>query len=617
MPPTVLLVTAASSPDDPAPLTAAVLREAASAGLPVELAARGDLALAWLKGRLDGDLVEAPAVAIVDVDVVKGWNVCALLKKAAPAIPVLVVSHKFGQEVFAEHRKLETRADGYHRLPAELDALVAALGPCLRSGRDPSEPRTTSRGPRVDAALSRLEQQTLEQDREIERLRQTIEALEVERDAVAENARRQLAQLTASLPSGAPPLPAGADDLPPPPPDSDDLPPPPPFFADEDLLAELDATRAELLARELAWASERAVLQVEAARGRAGDAAAEDEAHRTAETAAEELARASEQLGNLAVQFASAHRERLGLRADKQRLESRVQSLEADGQALAARLGALEAAPREVPPPPLPGSEATGAPLASAVATETSRTSALEASLADRERELAQLHSARRDAEHALGTSRKLMREYASEASRKTEELREATSHVLELEEALEATLGHVAVLEAQIEAMNAAPPPPEPTAVALEAELADLRETLAEVIATQAHELAASRVAAEQELAAARAATEQALASERAAAAQALSKARLEAEQALAAARAEAEQALAAARAEAEQALAATRAEAEKALTAARAEVPAPAASASLPSEAQLAHVREAWAQLVEEFGAVLAPPPPAPPRD
>ncbi len=585
MPPTVLLVTT-SAPDAPTPLAAAVERVASSNGLALEVAPRGDLAIQWLEGRLEGDLASAPAAAIVDVDVVKGWNVCALMKKSAPGIPVLVVSHKFGQEVFAEHQKLETRADAYHRLPSELDALVTALGLAVR--RDQPEPRTTTRAQRADAALSRLEQRSLEQEREIERLRQIIEALEVERDAVAENARRQLAQLAQDVP---PPPPAHDDLLPPPPPpEGDDLPPPPPEPIDEDLLAELEATRAELQARELAWASERAVLQVEAARGREGDEAAEDEARRVAETAAEELARASEQLGNLAVQFAAAHRERLGLRADRQRLEARVALLEDEGGELAERLKRLEAAAREAPPPPPPLSKRKGdaepPPPPGAPSSElTARVTALEAQLAERDKELAQLHSARRDAEHALGTSRKLMREYASEASRKTEELREATAHVLELEEALEAALGHVGVLEAQVEAMSVAPPPPpEPAAVALEAELADLRQTLADAIVAHTHELAAARAAAEQELAAARARGEGDVARAEALAAEAVAQAQAEVAAAVAQA--------AAAQTEAAQAH----------------------ARGPHPAEAQLTHIREAWTQLIEEFGAVLAPPPPPP---
>ncbi len=623
MAPIVLLVTAPAQTDQPSPLVETVEREATRLSLTVALQPRGDVALAWLEGRLDGDLAQAPVAAVVDVDVVKGWNVCALLKKAAPGVPVLVVSHKFGAEVFAEHQKLETRADGYHRLPAELEQLAAALGQAIagaapaEGGRAGSEPRNTSRAQRADAALSRLEQRALEQEREIERLRQTIEALEVERDAVAENARRQLAQRSGDEgaaagrsrpPSGVlpppPPPELGPDDLLPPPPppefppshDDGDAPPlPPEPVHDEDLMAELEATRSELQARELAWASERAVLAVEAARGREGSEAAEDEARRTAESAADELARASEQLGNLAVQFAGAHRERVALRADKLRLEGRVSALEAEVVALIAREGSSPGLAAAGPsassgllatgsaaPPPLPGE---GGPELAA------RLAEVEGRLAERERELEQLHGARRDAEHALATSRKLMREYASEASRKAEELREATAHVLELEEALEAAVGHVGVLEAQVEAMSAAaPPPPEPSAVSLELELAELRQTLAAAIVTHTQELEEARAEGDRKVAAALA----------------------EGDVRLSAAAAEADGKLAAALAEADGKVArltAAHAELEGRLTAAAQEAGEARGRAS--DEAHLAHIRAAWGQLVEEFGAVLGSPP------
>ncbi len=488
---------------------------------------------------------QEPALVVVNVDIAQGWPLCADLKRTHASIPVIVVSFRFGTEVFHNHQKLDTRADAYHRLPEEREGLEISLGYFSshksETGHDeedsaPSRPRPRRTGPHAvpTGIVQRLEATVAEQARALEDARRQIEALEVERDAVAEKNRRQMLELMTVAPA-----PAGAGEA--------------ETAALKERLAALEAEvllssrredenaelRAQLAARaaELERAqsqqeasgseSREALARLEEAKAQAERAlqlaetqlatlrndkaqlaarvaeleeahrralkeagaqvdesleAAREAARREANEAAEQLAQASEQLARLANELTMAHQ--LRTQADKERatLAERVSGLE---QRLAQAQQRAEAA------------ETAWSGL-------NARLEHMQATLASKSGELERLAGEKKTVEEALATSRRLMREYATDAARKAEELKGSSERLKELEAAagtfatakdeLEQALAFekslVASLESDLATARAQPAASPGELEALRAELTSVRaeaEADLELVRTQA----------------------------------------------------------------------------------------------------------------------------------
>jgi len=461
-----------------------------------------DSATLWLESN-------TPELAVLDVDVPKGWNVCTQIKKAFSDVPVIVVSQRFGHEVFVEHQKLETRADAYHTLPQDEEALGMSLSLYATRVPDPHRDKsqsgfrvlsrqrlhsTQSRGigplPGTDL-VSRLEGKSASQAREIEHLRQTIEALEAERDAVRENAHRQAMQLMSLQPGAEPtqdpdvlPLKQRVAQL-----EGEalelqnqlhvasmatkqvvDLKAERKTLADDlnqirlereseqeraearyraskagydGLEAELASLKRTLDSRVAGWAAERLSLQkqVSVLDGIQGDDTllvsvesldldrARDDARDQANEAADQLALASKQLGQLAAELGAAQRERAGLRAESAELEARVKDLT---QRLQRAEGDVAGTPELQNG--LVAAVERAETAERAWSTVNARLEQAMRLLDDRQHDLEHLSVSRKEMDAALATSRKLMREYATDAARKAEELRGAGEKTRALE---------------------------------------------------------------------------------------------------------------------------------------------------------------------------------------
>lgn len=495
----------------------------------------------------------APALVVVNVDIAKGWPLCTLLKRSHSAIPVIVVSFRLGKEVFNNHQKLDTRADAYHRLPEELEMLEISLGYFSshksETGQDdedsaPNRPRP--RRPSVavpSGVVQRLEATVSAQARALEDARRQIEALEVERDAVAEKNRRQMFELMTVGPSSVlepvgetSALKERIANL-----EADVL---LSTRRDDELrelrasaaaattglankTAELDRvhgeraaleiaaktsevaldeartaaerTRQMLEAQVLSLRAEKAQLaqrhgELEEAQRNAREAgapgesleAAREAARREASDAADQLSEASVQLSTLANALTAAHQARLAAERDRRLAEERTVAVE---QQLGQATQRSESA------------ESAGSGL-------NARLEQLQELLAGKQAEAGQLVTDKKSVEQALATSRRLMREYATDAARKAEELKSTSERTKELEalasgfaatkeeltQALEFEKSLVESLEKDLVAAKAVP-------TVAPAELEALREQVVAVQAQASSQVAAAKESANDDL--------------------------------------------------------------------------------------------------------------------
>lgn len=510
-----------------------------------------DEALAAFKDR-------PPALVVLNVDIPKGWPLCTQLKRNYATIPVIVVSYRLGKEVFNNHQKLDTRADAYHRLPDELEGLEISLGYFSshrsETGHDDedesghSRPRQR-RGGRVTVptgVVQRLETTVAEQARALEDARRQIEALEVERDAVAEKNRRQMLELMAVGP--APTL-EGASEV-------DTLKERISVLEAEVLLAsrredelrevqrqlaalrrtlddkgaEVEQAHAEKVAAEQAArqgtreieearaAGERARQMLEAqltalraeraqllqqqtdlqevlrsATVGAGGAAASAQLEASRDAALRQVAELNDRLSQVSGQLANATTELEHLR--EARLQEERARRHAEERFVAIELQAVQLLGR---------AEAAE----SAWGGVNARLEQVQGALESKSAELDQALIEKKSLDQALATSRRLMREYATDSARKAEELKTVGERLRELEaqaqkfeatreeltQALEFEKSLVESLERDLAAARAVP-------VASPEELAALRAELAEVRARAAADLEAEKERARAEI--------------------------------------------------------------------------------------------------------------------
>jgi chromosome segregation ATPase len=429
-----------------------------------------------------------PGMLVLNVDVRGGWPFCTHIKKTYPTIPVLVVSRRLSVEVFQSHQKLDSRADAYHRLPDEEQALSISLSYFsshesevgrATTGVLRTRPRRAVTEPQP-GPLEQLEQTVAHQARALEDARRAIEALEAERDAMAEQHRRlmrdyaaagpgeeqlRLIERIAALDAELNRREVGVDD-------GDAL---RAALSESDALverqrAQLDALQSELEAERRANLAKVEALEAErlrvedklaASHGKARAPilgledldvleAARTDARQEAAEAREQLAVVSVQLASLTAELKQAHERRLEAEATARELEQVLKA----GAPLADAEGARRAE------------------VERALADSLERNATLESALETLRGELAGLTSERQGLEEALQTSRRLMREYASDAARKAIELEQlgaqlaaggaegATSElqarVAELEEAFGAAQARVAELEQELGARGA-----------------------------------------------------------------------------------------------------------------------------------------------------------------
>ncbi len=489
----------------------------------------------------------APALIVLNVDVAKGWPLCTQLKRQHATIPVIVVSFRLGKDVFNNHQKLDTRADAYHRLPEELEMLEISLG-YFSSHRsetdDDSAPnRRVRRGGRVavpTGIVQRLEATVAEHARALEDAKRQIEALEVERDAVAEKNRRQMLELMAVGPSsvlenvgetqalrtriaaleadqlasarreeelrdlraalasanaalanktaevdriqgerGA--LEVAADNF---------------EQALDEARASSESTRQMHEAQLLSLRAEKAqiaqrVSELEESNRYQRDLsptsetleAAREAARREASDAADQLAEASVQLSTLANQLTQAHQLRSQADKDKRAAEDRVAQLEQQVAALMQQASQAEAAAR--------------------MNAGEDRLEELQHALADKAAEAEQHLTDKKSIEQALSTSRRLMREYATDAARKAEELKHTSERTKELEQLMQGfaatkaeLMGALEFEKSLVESLEKDLATARQTAVST-TELDALRAKIAEVEAKAAAEKEAARIAA------------------------------------------------------------------------------------------------------------------------
>ncbi len=488
----------------------------------------------------------APALIVLNVDIAKGWPLCTQLKRQHAAIPVIVVSFRLGKDVFNNHQKLDTRADAYHRLPEELEMLEISLGYFSshrsETDEDSAPNRRARRGGRVPVPtgiVQRLEATVAEHARALEDAKRQIEALEVERDAVAEKNRRQMLELMAVGPSSVlesvgetQALRTRIAAL-----EAEQL---ASARREEELrdlrtaLATANATLAQKTAEVDRIQGERGALEVAAdnfelaldeARTsgertrqmfdaqllslRAEKAqlaqrvseleesnryqrdlsptsenleAAREAARREASDAADQLAEASVQLSTLANQLTQAHQLRSQADKDKRAAEERVAQLEQQVAAL---------------------TQQTAQAAAQQASAGDDRLEELQQALADKAAEAEQHLTDKKSIEQALSTSRRLMREYATDAARKAEELKHTTERTKELEQltqgfaATKAELvGALEFEKSLVESLEKDLATARQTAVST-AELDALRAQIAAVEAKAAAEKEAARIAA------------------------------------------------------------------------------------------------------------------------
>lgn len=502
----------------------------------------GDVAMQQMK-----DL--APALVVLNVDIAKGWPLCTQLKRAYAAVPVVVVSFRLGKEVFNNHQKLDTRADAYHRLPEETEGFEISLGYFSSHKSEVDEDSAPKRARRAGVAVQvpgavvqRLEATVAEQARSLEDARRQIEALEAERDAVAEKNRRQMLELMTVAP--APAREGGAD-----------------HSALKDRIATLEAdlllstrrddelrdlkqalgarqielerlgteratwetaakqstqaleealhaeerTRTALDAQVSSLRSEKAQLaqriseleqlakNAPAARSEAVEEAREA-ARREAADAAEQLAKASMQLTALARELTQAHQARLSSEHERRLSDARAAALEQQlGQAM-ARADSAESAWSNV-----------NARLEQAQAAVAAKTGQADQAVAEK-----------KSVEQALATSRRLMREYATDAARKAEELKALAERGKELEtqahafaareeELVQALTFEKSLVESLEKDLAAAKSAPSASPAELEALRAEIAAAQAATAAARS-EAEAAKVAAAAEIDAARA---------------------------------------------------------------------------------------------------------------
>ncbi|MFO0747650.1 MAG: hypothetical protein U1F43_18590 [Myxococcota bacterium] len=409
---------------------------------------REDVDVAWAEAT-----VKAPDLVVLNADVAKGWNLCAQFKRRFPAVPVVLLSYKANKELFNNHQKLPTRADAYHHLPDELDGLGISLSYfCSHKSetqQDEESPRPRVRsGSRVavpTGVVQKLESTVTSQSREIEGLKRQIEALEAERDAVSEKARRQMIELMAASPA-----PDVANEL----------------AAEKrrvlELTNELETARsAARSALERAQASEDARKSAEAT---ATNALSEMVGMRARSRAA---GNSAEQVAVLTAQLAQEHERRMAAESAKAQADERATTAERAWSGVNARAEELHQ------------------------------------QLANRALEVERAVKEKSDVESALAMSRKLMKDYISEAARNAEaarasleRAREAEVAAAEAEAARAALQGELEFQKALVESLDDTQRKGGEQAKAQAAHVTELEAKLAET--------SAARAAAEEQLAAA-----------------------------------------------------------------------------------------------------------------
>jgi len=363
---------------------------------------RDDVDVAWNEANL-----KPPDLVVLNADVAKGWNLCAQLKRRFPAVPVVLLSYKANKELFNNHQKLPTRADAYHHLPDELEGLGISLSYYSSHKAEfdeeeiqqPKRQRSSSRVTVPTGVVQRLEQTVRDQARDMEGLRRQIEALEAERDAVSEKARRQMMELM----SVAAPGPDMSGEL--------------ALVKRRVVELEGDLEQARASGRD---ATDRALELQEALR----QASAATESAQTEMIALRAQTRAAgntaEQLTALSMQLAQAEQRR--------------------GVAEAARAAAEE--------------RATTAERAwSGINT---RAEELHQALQLRGLDVERLAKEKADVETTLAMSRKLMKDYISEAARNAEAARVATERSKELEARVVEAEARVGALQGELDFQKA-----------------------------------------------------------------------------------------------------------------------------------------------------------------
>ncbi len=436
-----------------------------------------------------------PELVVLNVDVQRGWPFCSTLKKSFASVPVIVVSQRLSKEVFNNHQKLDTRADAYHRLPDELDGLEISLSYFSshksETGTDEegSSPRVKVRkGGRVNVPtgiLQKLETTVAEQARALEDARREIEALEAERDAVADKNRRQVLELMALAPGGSGDGGAEAQALrerittleaqaldavmredelrqtrtaltsakaelakAAGRPDMDELVQrlqgevAAARSADEELRKGLDAQAVELAAlrTERDQLVQRQAAQQAARKSSPGMARpavealeeAREEARKEAQESADQLAKASVQLSSLATELRTTHDRRMQAEEALRRSEARATELE---QKLAQR-GAVSIDDLQ---DRLLRAEDRAEAAERAWSAAAARADQLQVFTQGAGAEIERLNQEKKSIDDALAMSRRLMREYATDAARKAEELKAEQVQQKELAERAEA----------------------------------------------------------------------------------------------------------------------------------------------------------------------------------
>ncbi|MCC6620290.1 MAG: hypothetical protein IT385_03495 [Deltaproteobacteria bacterium] len=359
---------------------------------------RDDVDVAWSEANL-----KPPDLVVLNADVGKGWNLCAQLKRRFPALPVVLLSYKANKELFNNHQKLPTRADAYHHLPDEIDGVAISLSYYSshkaeieeEEAQQPRRQRSSSRVTVPTGVVQNLEQTVRDQAREMEGLKRQIEALEAERDAVSEKARRQMMELMSVAAPGP------------------------------DLSGEVAITKRRVAELEAELESARAITRD------ATDRALELQESLRQVTAAAESAQ-SEMIA------LRAHTRAAGNTAEQISLLS-AQLAQADQRRAAAE--AARAAAEE---------RATTAERA--WAGINTRAEELHQALQLRGLDVERVTKEKADVETTLAMSRKLMKDYISEAARNAEAARVANERCRELEEGAAAVDARIATIQSELD---------------------------------------------------------------------------------------------------------------------------------------------------------------------
>jgi len=408
---------------------------------------RDDVDTAW-----NDSVQRPPDLVVLNADIAKGWNLCAQLKRRFPAVPVVLLSYKANKELFNNHQKLPTRADAYHHLPDELEGLSISLSyySSHRSETDEDEvpqPKRQRSGGRVSVptgVVQKLEATVRDQARDIEGLRRQLEALEAERDAVSEKARRQMMELMTVAPG-------------------------------PDLSGEVTSHKRRVAELEAELEAVRA-----ASRDAADRAASMQEAMKTAMQSAE-----------------SAQTEALALR-----VQARAQGASAEQLAVTMAQLAQADQRRAAAEAARAAAEERATTAERAWSGVNARAEELHQALILRGQDVERVMKEKTDVEATLATSRRLMKDYISEAARNAESARVASDRARDLEaraheaaERVAALTGELEFQRALVESLEEAQRHAQEKAAATEASLASTAAALEEARAEgQAH---AERVAA------------------------------------------------------------------------------------------------------------------------